>query len=101
MSDDIYSIKKLEPICDVLMTVTVRDSKTGLILEGAAVSIQDAEGNIFGNKISNGDGVIEYIIECDIDTKLVGSKINYESGSTLVAGTSEEEVFTELLLTPI
>jgi len=41
-SDDIYAIKKLQPICDVLMTVTVRDSKTGLILDGASVSIQDA-----------------------------------------------------------
>ena len=101
MSDDIYSIKKLEPICDVLMTVTVKDSKTGLILKGAAVSIQDTEGNIFGNKISNKDGIVEYIIECDINTKLVGSKIDYESGSTLVNGTSEEEVFAELLLTPI
>ena len=101
MSDDIYSIKKLEPICDVLMTVTVRDSKTGLILNGASVSIQDSEGNIFGTKISNSEGIVEYIIECDVDTKLVGSKIDYESGSTLVAGTSEEEVSAELLLTPI
>ena len=100
-SDDIYAIKKLQPICDVLMTVTVRDSKTGLILDGASVSIQDSEGNIFGTKISNFEGIVEYIIECDIDTKLVGSKIDYESGSTLVAGTSEEEISAELLLTPI
>ena len=100
-SDDIYAIKKLQPICDVLMTLTVRDSKTGLILDGASVSIQDSEGNIFGTKISNFEGIVEYIIECDIDTKLVGSKIDYESGSTLVAGTSEEEISAELLLTPI
>jgi len=100
-SDDIYAIKKLQPICDVMMTVTVRDSKTGLILDGASVSIQDSEGNIFGTKISNAEGIVEYIIECDVDTKLVGSKIDYETGSTLVAGTSEEEVSAELLLTPI
>ena len=83
------------------MTVTVRDSKTGLILDGASVSIQDSEGNIFGTKISNFEGIVEYIIGCDIDTKLVGSKIDYESGSTLVARTSEEEISAELLLTPI
>ncbi len=100
-SDDIYAIKKLQPICDVLMTVTVRDSKTGLILDGASVSIQDAEGNIFGTKTSNAEGIVEYIIECDVDTKLVGSKIDYESGSTVVSGTSEEMVSAELLLTPI
>ena len=100
-SDDIYSIKKIQPICDVLVSVTVKDHKTGLILVGAAVSIQDADGNIFGTKTSNTEGVVEYIIECNIDTKLVGSKIDYESGFTLVAGTSEEEVSAELLLTPI
>jgi len=100
-SDDIYAIKKLQPICDVLMTVTVRDSKTGLILDGASVSIQDAEGNVFGTKTSNAEGIVEYIIECDVDTKLVGSKIDYESGSTVVSGTSEEMVSAELLLTPI
>ncbi len=100
-SDDIYAIKKLQPICDVLMTVTVRDTKTGVILEAATVSIQDAEGNIFGTKTSNAEGIVEYIIECDVDTKLVGSKIDYESGSTLVAGTSEETISAELLLTPI
>ena len=100
-SDDIYSIKKIQPICDVLVSVTVKDHKTGLILVGAAVSIQDADGNIFGTKTSNTEGVVEYIIECNIDTKLVGSKIDYESGFTLVAGTSEEEVSADLLLTPI
>ena len=101
MSDDIYAIKKLQPICDVLMSVTVRDSKTGLILEGASISIQDIEGNIFGTKMSNTEGVVEYIIECDIDTKIVGSKIDYENGFTLVSGTSDEEVVAELLITPI
>ncbi len=101
MSDDIYAIKRLQPICDVLVTVTVRDSKSGEILEGAVVSIQDSEGNIFGTKTSNAEGIVEYIIECDIDTKLVGSKIDYESGATLLAGTSEEEVSAELLISPI
>ena len=59
-SDDIYSIKKIQPICDVLVSVTVKDRKTGLILVGAAVSIQDADGNIFGTKTSNTEGVVEY-----------------------------------------
>ena len=101
MSDDIYAIKRLQPICDVLVTVTVRDSKSGEILEGAVVSIQDSEGNIFGTKTSNAEGIVEYIIECDIDSKLVGSKIDYESGATLLGGTSEEEVSAELLISPI
>ncbi len=100
-SDDIYAIKKLQPICDVLMTVTVKDSKTGLIIEGASVDIKDAEGTVFGTKISNTEGIVQYIIECDLDTILTGSKVDYESGMTTVAGTSEEEVSSELLLAQI
>lgn len=100
-SDDIYAVKKLQPICDVLMTVTVKDSETGLVLEGASVDIKDAEGTVFGTKVSNAQGIVEFIIECDVDTLLTGSKVDYESGMAEVEGTSEEEVSVEILLTPI
>jgi hypothetical protein len=88
-SDDIYAIKKLQPICDVLMTVTVKDSETGLVLEGASVDIKDAEGTVFGTKVSNAQGVVEYIIECDVNTLITGTKADYESGMATVEGTSE------------
>jgi outer membrane protein OmpA-like peptidoglycan-associated protein/tetratricopeptide (TPR) repeat protein len=100
-SDDIYAVKKLQPICDVLMTVTVKDSETGLVLEGASVDVKDAEGTVFGTKVSNAQGIVEFIIECDVDTLLTGSKVDYESGMAEVEGTSEEEVSVEILLTPI
>jgi outer membrane protein OmpA-like peptidoglycan-associated protein/tetratricopeptide (TPR) repeat protein len=100
-SDDIYAVKKLQPICDVLMTVTVKDSDTGLVLEGASVDIKDAEGTVFGTKVSNAQGIVQFIIECDVDTLLTGSKVDYESGMAEVEGTSEEEVSVEILLTPI
>ena len=100
-SDDIYAVKKLQPICDVLMTVTVKDSETGLVLEGASVDIKDAEGTVFGTKVSNAQGIVQFIIECDVDTLLTGSKVDYESGMAEVEGTSEEEVSVEILLTPI
>ena len=47
------------------------------------------------------EGIVEYIIECDVDTLLTGSKVDYESGMATVEGTSEEEVSVEILLTPI
>ncbi len=100
-SDDIYAIKKLQPICDVLMTITVKDSETGLVLEGASVDIKDAEGTVFGTKVSNAQGVVEYIIECDVNTLITGTKADYESGMATVEGTSEEEVSVEVILTPI
>ena len=100
-SDDIYALKRLHPICDVLMTITVKDSETGLIIEGATVAIKDTEGSVFGTKISNAEGIVEYIIECDVDTLITGSKVDYENGMTSVAGTTEEEVYAELRLAPI
>jgi outer membrane protein OmpA-like peptidoglycan-associated protein/tetratricopeptide (TPR) repeat protein len=100
-SDDIYAVKKLQPICDVLMTVTVKESDTGLVLEGASIDIKDAEGTVFGTKVSNEQGIVQFIIECDVDTLLTGSKVDYESGMAEVEGTSEEEVSVEILLTPI
>jgi outer membrane protein OmpA-like peptidoglycan-associated protein len=100
-SDDIYAIKKLQPICDVLMTISVKDSETGLVLEGASVDIKDAEGTVFGTKVSNAQGVVEYIIECDVNTLITGTKADYESGMANVEGTSEEEVSVEVILTPI
>jgi outer membrane protein OmpA-like peptidoglycan-associated protein/tetratricopeptide (TPR) repeat protein len=100
-SDDIYAIKQRQPICDVLMTITVKDSETGLVLEGASVDIKDAEGTVFGTKVSNAQGVVEYIIECDVNTLITGTKADYESGMANVEGTSEEEVSVEVILTPI
>ena len=100
-SDDIYALENLQPICDVFLTVTVKDSTTGLIIEGASVSIQDAEGLVFGTKTSNAEGIVEYSIGCNVDTELVGSKVEYGSGTTAVAGTRDVEVSADVLLTPI
>lgn len=100
-SDDIYALKMLQPICDVEMVVTVKDRTTGLVIEGASVGIQDADGLVFGTKISDAKGLLDYTLECEVDTILLGSKVDYESGLVEVAVTSEENVFVEILLTPI
>ena len=44
-SDDVYAFKKLQPLCDVLITATVLDDKTREPISGASVSLYDAEGN--------------------------------------------------------
>ena len=38
-SDDVYAVKVLQPICDVMATVTVKDSETGLVLANATVNL--------------------------------------------------------------
>ncbi|MBU2927023.1 cell envelope biogenesis protein OmpA, partial [Winogradskyella psychrotolerans] len=44
-SDDIYAFKKLQPLCDVLVSATVLDDTTREPISGATVSLYDAEGN--------------------------------------------------------
>ena len=100
-SDDVYIVKVLQPICDVLVTVLIKDSKTGLALSNTSVNITDTEGNIIGTKMSSETGEVNYIIECNTNLYLTASKEAYESGSANVEGTSDEEVSLEILLDPI
>ena len=100
-SDDVYAVRVLQPICDVLVTVTVKDSETGLILAGASVNVTDSEGNVIGTKITSDEGEVNYIIECDTQLYLTANMAEYESNSTNIPETSEEEVSAEILLDPI
>ena len=100
-SDDVYAVKVLQPICDVMATVTVKDSKTGLVLANATVNVTDTEGNVVGSKMTSKKGEVNYIVECGTDLYLTASMEKYESGSTYIEGSSEEEIYGEILLDPI
>lgn len=100
-SDDIYAIKKLQPLCDVLITGTVVDENTGEVLAGAITSLADANGNILATKTTNAEGLVEYIVECETDTELQVTMDGYESNKVSVDGTNEEEVAVSVPLTPI
>jgi hypothetical protein len=64
-SDDVYAFKKLQPLCDVLITATVLDDTTREPLSGASVSLYDADGNKVVSKTTNEDGIAEFIVECE------------------------------------
>ena len=100
-SDDIYAIKKLQPLCDVLITANVTDSKTGEALSGASVGIYDTQGNMLSTKTTDANGVAEFIIKCETDTQLQVLMTDFESASVDVVGTSEEEVSVDIALNPI
>lgn len=100
-SDDIYAIKKLQPICDVLIVATITDNKTGEPLADASTTLYDSEGNKLASKISDSEGIVEYMIECDTDTELEAAKVDYESKKLAIEGTDEEEVAVAIALDPI
>lgn len=100
-SDDIYGIKKIQPLCDVLVTATVTDAKTGAPLNAASVSLYDAQGNKVLSKVTNTDGTVEFIVECSNDTSYEASLDGYESNQVLLKGTDKEEAAVSIPLTPI
>lgn len=100
-SDDVYAIKKLQPICDVLVAANVTDAETGSPLEGASVALKDMEGNLLSTKATDTNGVAEFIIECDTDTVMEVILDGYESAQMEVEGTNEEEVSVNVAMNKI
>ncbi|MBC2843997.1 OmpA family protein [Winogradskyella flava] len=100
-SDDIYTIKKLQPLCDVLIAATVLDDKTREPISGANVSLYDDQGNKVVTKSTNADGIAEFIIECEKDTELEVTMDDYESRKVALQGTSDEESPVQISLSPI
>ena len=100
-SDDIYSIKRLIPICDVLLTANVMDAKTKLGIDSAITSISDKDGNIASTKTSSNEGVSEFMLVCDEAGKLIVSKEGYNSKIVDLIMSSEEFTSINIMLDPI
>ncbi|WP_299128525.1 OmpA family protein [uncultured Winogradskyella sp.] len=100
-SDDIYAFKKLQPLCDVLITTTVLDDTNREPVGGASVTLLDAEGNNVVTKTTNDQGVVEFIVECEQDVELEVVKDGFESKKVPVEKTSEEELAVQISLDPI
>ena len=100
-SDDIYSIKRLIPICDVLLTANVMDAKTKLSIDSATTSISDNEGNIASTKTSSNEGVSEFMLVCDEAGKLIVSKEGYNSKIVDLKISNEEFTSIDVMLDPI
>lgn len=100
-SDDIYRTMRLEPLCDVLITATVVDDKTGTPVNGAVVTLFDDQGNKIVSKNTDSNGVAEFIVECDKNTELEVVMDGFESKKVPVKGTQEKEVNVKISLDPI
>ena len=99
--DDIYALKKIKPICDILLESTVVDSKTNNPIETALTSISDGTGVIENTKESNVDGLVAYILECGDEFNLVASKEGYETKSVSVKLTENDPPMLTIMLDPI
>ena len=78
-SDDVYAVKKIKPLCDILLESIVVDSKTDLPIDAALTSIKDNTGIINSSKETSQDGLVDYMFECQDVIQLLVSKEGYES----------------------
>lgn len=97
-SDDLYIAK---PLCNVESTIHVTNAVTGVILEGATVSILDDKKNIIETKISDLSGNVDFILECNTEYSLQVAKDGFESGVFSIAKNKGGKLNVPTPLNPI
>ncbi len=100
-SDDIYRFEQIIPVCDVLLTVQVIDSKTQAPLALTSVAIFDENSNKVATKTSDENGYVQFKYECNQAFKVEANKELYLSNSIDVAETDEPEVSKQIALEEI
>lgn len=100
-SDDIYAFKKIQPLCDVLVQLTVTDDETGKPIPNATVSLFDGEGNKVLTKQANEQGFAEFLVECETNNDIDAIAEGYSGKRLKVPSTSEEEIKMTINLLPI
>lgn len=99
--DDLYSFIEEEPVefkCKQLITGEVRDKNTTEIVEGAKVSIKDADGNIVEEVEVGEDGVFSLAVFCETEYILEGSKEGYTSQRKSLTTSNEADKNLKLLI---
>lgn len=88
-SDDIYTTKKLAPICEVEMIVQVLNEYTKAPIAGARVDMYDTLGNKLSTKTSGTDGKVTFIAECEKEHEVQAVMTDFESNAIAVEMASD------------
>ena len=97
-SDDLYIAK---PLCNVEATILVTNAVNGNVLEKATVVILDEKKNIIETKVTDGNGNVEFILECNTEYSLQVSKDGFESGTFSIAKNKGGKLNVPTPLNPI
>ncbi|WP_431133320.1 OmpA family protein [Psychroserpens mesophilus] len=100
-SDDIYAIKRLQPLNDVLIAGTVVDSETGEPVNAASVTLYDDQGNKVLSKVTNSDGTVDFIVEAGKESALEVVMDGYVSQKLTINASENEEEKVQIMLEPI
>lgn len=100
-SDDIYTTKKLAPICEVEMIVQVLNEYTKAPIAGARVDMYDTLGNKLSTKTSGADGKVTFIAECEKEHEVQAVITDFESNAIDVEMASDVTLNKTITLRPI
>jgi outer membrane protein OmpA-like peptidoglycan-associated protein len=100
-SDDVYGIKRLQPICEVALTATLKDERTNGLVSGAVAVLYDAQGGMVASATSGADGKVGFTVPCGTDTEIAVTSPNYLAKRVPVKGTSEKRLDIDIVLEPI
>ena len=100
-SDDIYSVKKLLPLCDILLSANIYDSSTKEPIPYATTSVSDNTGLIDNTKMASEKGLSEFILECDDEIEMIISKTGYESKMLDIKFSDTDPPVFDVYLDPI
>ena len=100
-SDDIYTTKQLEPLCEVEMIVLVINEYTKAPIAGARVDLYDKLGNKLGTKTSGADGKVTLIAECEKEHEVQAVATDFESNAIDVEMASDVALNKTITLRPI
>lgn len=100
-SDDIYTTKKLAPLCEVEMIVQVLNEYTKAPITGARVDLYDTLGNKLSTKTTGDDGKITLIAECEKEHEVQAVMTDFESNAIDVEMASDVTLNKIITLRPI
>jgi len=99
--DNIYIIKNVKPVCDVLISTTVIDAKTQKPMAQASVTLTDEEGNPIKTKLTDDEGHVDFLIECNQNVVVEARAEEYENNKQSIAATYDDEVGVRITINPI
>jgi outer membrane protein OmpA-like peptidoglycan-associated protein len=100
-SDDIYTTKKLAPLCEVEMIVQVINEYTKAPIAGARVDLYDKLGNKLSTKTTGNDGKVTFIAECEKEHEVQAVMTDYESNAIDTEMASDVTLNKTISLRPI
>lgn len=100
-NDNIYMVKQIAPLEEIMLEVKVIDSDSDEIIAGAEVLIYDEEDNEVASATTDADGVANFTLPGRIAYDVQVNADDYESNSAAVSKDEVGEVNLEVALDPI